>query len=132
MNPLNDIRKMSSAQRKELLSSIEREEELEQEQLKNNPNLHLEKQMDQIMSELKHLRRELELQKNVNHSNKINIIDTIEKTTNTSDSYDILNDYEYCSLFSFDWLPFWIFFILLFISLLTPSKPSTLMRPFSI
>ena len=131
MSILHDLRKMSSAQRKELVSSIEREEELEQEELKKNPNLHLERQMNQVIAELKHLRQELQYQKNAN--NIIDTFDTIENTTKTLDSHDTSDDYESCPLFSFDWLPFWIFIILIFVSLLAPpSKPQTLPRLFSI
>ena len=140
MKVLNDLRKMSSEQRKEILSSIEREEQQEQEALKKNPNLHLERQMSQVLTELKDLRKELQFQKNVNYANYANYancavypnkINTIEQTT-TVDNEDTLEDYELCSIFSFDWLPMWIFFILLFISLLAPSKPHTPLRPFSI
>jgi len=134
MKVLNDLRKMNPEQRKEILSSIEHEEQQEQEALKKNPNLHLERQMKQVIAELKELRHELQLQKNANYSfysNKINTVDNIENTTKTLDSCDMSDDYESCSIFSFDWLPMWIFFILVFISLLAPSKPPTI-RPFSI
>lgn len=138
MKVLNDIRKMNPEQRKEILSSIEREEEQEQEALKKNPNLHLERQMKQVIAELKELRQELQ-QKNfcscpyaTTKVNSFDSIDTIENTTKTLDSYDTLDDYDSCSLFSFDWLPLWIFLILLFVSLLAPSKQSTIIRPFSI
>ena len=137
MKVLNDLRKLSPEQRKEILSSIEREEQQEQEALKKNPNLHLERQMSQVLTELKDLRKELQFQKNVNYANYANCavypnkINTIEHTT-TVDNEDTLEDYELCSIFSFDWLPMWIFFILLFISLLAPSKPHTPLRPFAI
>jgi len=133
MSLLNDLRKMSLAQRKELLSSIEREEELEQEELKKNPNLHLERQMNQIIAELKNLRQELQ-PKNYcpcpyanTTTTKVNSFDNI-----TLESENTVDDYESFSLFSFDLIPMWIFFIVVFISLLTPSKQSTIIRPFSI
>lgn len=140
MKVLNDLRKMSPEQRKEILSSIEREEQQEQEALKKNPNLHLERQMSQVLTELKDLRKELQYQKNVNYANCANYgfcpnkINTIENTNTTTalDNEDTLEDYELCSIFSFDWLPMWIFFILLFISLLAPSKPHTPIRHFAI
>lgn len=140
MKVLNDLRKMNPEQRKEILSSIEREEQQEQEALKKNPNLHLERQMSQVLTELKDLRKELQLQKNVNYENCANYsfcpnkIDAIENTnTNTAlANEDTFEDYESCSIFSFDWLPMWIFCILLFISLLASSKPHTPLRPFVI
>ena len=124
MSLLNDLRKMSLEQRKELLSSIEREEELEQEELKKNPNLHLERQMNQVIAELKNLRQELQPKYcpcpyATTTTTKVNSFDNI-----TLESENTIDDYESFSVFSFDFIPMWIFVILLFISLLTPSKPS--------
>ena len=155
MKVLNDLRKMSPEQRKEILSSIEREEQQEQEALKKNPNLHLERQMSQVLTELKDLRKEFdafqlqqavqqviydraergekgELRK-LDNPYKIDTVDKLERLENTQlHNEDTLEDYELCSIFSFDWLPMWIFFILLFISLLAPSKPHTPLRAFAI
>jgi hypothetical protein len=129
---LQDLRKMTPEQRKELLSSIEKEEQLEQEALKQNPNLTLERQLKQVVSELKDIRQQIT---SITYHYDIGNIrcrklmpDTyIEPNLDEQNSVDECND---CSFFSMDMLPLWIFLLFVIISLFTPSKPS--IRPFSI
>jgi hypothetical protein len=146
MKVLNDLRKMTSEQRKGLITSIENEELLEQEALKQNPNLHLERQLKQVLTELKDLRHELcvlktscnsqtqltnncmrdKLLGNMQVNGQDNCLQcpfSVETITNLDEqAMDILNDNE-CSIFSFDWLPMWIFLILIFVSFIMPVKP---------
>lgn len=120
---LNDLRKITPEKRKEILSLIEYDEQIEKEELQKNPNLYLEKQMKAILSELQDLRHEIQLLQNrqfVLHPDKLNTIEnTILECDNTLDDNDSF------SLFSFDWLPIFIFFIMIFITFLTPSKLKT-------
>jgi len=133
----NNLRRMTPEQRKCIISSIEAEELLEQEALKQNPNLNLERQMKQVLAELKDLRQELNMYKQINTvlpntSVLINkeecfvgkcpfLFDTTVKCLD--DDIDTLDDSNSCSIFSIDWLPMWIFFILLLVSLLPSTKP---------
>lgn len=129
---LQDLRTMTPEQRKELLSIIEKEEQLEQEALNKNPNITLERQLKQVVSELKDIRQEIN--RIVYHYDiggircrKI-IPDTyIEPNLDEQNSVDECTD---CSFFSMDMLPLWIFLLFVVISLFTPSKPP--IRPFSI
>jgi hypothetical protein len=127
---LQDLRTMTPEQRKELLSIIEKEEHLEQEALKKNPNLTLERQLKQVISELKDIHQELQSVKhNIGYVSCRKIIpDTyIEPNLDEQNSVDECTD---CSFFSMDMLPLWIFLLFVVISLFTPSKPP--IRPFSI
>jgi hypothetical protein len=143
MKVLQDLRKMKPEQRKELLSSLEKEEQLEQEELKKNPNLPLERQIKQVLGELKDIRQELQ---GIKHNNTLtnndlyikqcpikklcpvgklcNIDINLDEQSLPDDNTD---DY---SLFSMDMIPFWLFLLFVIISLITPNKPS--IRPFSI
>jgi hypothetical protein len=64
MRMLNELRKLKPEQRKEILDTLEREEKLEEEALKKNPNLHLENKLAQVLGELKDLRAEMQIIKN--------------------------------------------------------------------
>ena len=143
---LNDLRKMTPEQRKEILSLIEKEEQLEQDALKQNPNLHIERQMKQVLSELHALRADLQTFKctKQNIANSTHTTPTTNKALHEMQENDILSylmqnpTYKFdtltnlddiephedtgCSMFSLDWLPMWIFLILLLVSLLAPSK----------
>ena len=59
MRVMNDIRKLTPEQRKEMMNTIQTEEQLEEEALKKNPNLHLERNMQLVLGELKELRNEI-------------------------------------------------------------------------
>ena len=126
MKVLQDLRKLTPDQRKELISSLEQEELLEQEALKKNPNLHLERQMKQVLGELKDIRNELQACK-TQLCIKQCPLETLPNQLEETDS----NEYEECSLFSMDFLPFWIFLLFVIISLFMPTKPPQI-RPFSI
>ena len=138
MKVLNDLRKMTADQRKEIISSIEREEQMEQEALKKNPNLHLERQLKQVLGELKDLRQEVQTIKNKNNIeytiyNKQPTLspysnDTLVSVDNNADtSEDVC---EGLSFFSLDLLPMWIFIIVFIITICSPSKQPC--RPFAI
>jgi len=127
-----DLRTMTPEQRKELISTIEKEEQLEQEALKKNPNLTLERQLKEVVSELKDIRQELQVIKhNIGYVPCRKIIpDTyIEPNLDEQNSVSV-DEYTDCSFFSMDMLPLWIFLLFVIISLFTPSKPP--IRPFSI
>ena len=65
MRVLNDLRKLTAEQRKELLKTIENDEQLEEEALKKNPNLHLERKLQLVLNEIKELKQEIQtIQKN--------------------------------------------------------------------
>ena len=128
MKVLQDLRKMSPEQRKELLSAIEQEEQLEQEALKKNPNMHLERQLKQVLAELKDIRNELQTYKNNNICIKQQCpLETITQQFDECNS----DECEEYSLFSMDMLPFWIFLLFVILSLFMPTKPQHI-RPFSI
>lgn len=136
MKVLNDLRKMTADQRKEIISSIEREEQMEQEALKKNPNLHLERQLKQVLVELKDLRQELQTIKNKNNIeytiyNKQPTVSTYSNDALVStDNCDNLEECESMSFFSLDLLPMWIFIIVFIITIFSPSKQSC--RPFTV
>lgn len=64
MRMLNELRKLKPEQRKEIIETLEREEKLEEEALKKNPNLHMETKLSQVLGELKNLRSEMQVIKN--------------------------------------------------------------------
>ena len=61
MRMLNELRKLKPEQRKELYETLEREERLEEEALKKNPNLHVETKLAQVLGEIKDLRAEINI-----------------------------------------------------------------------
>ena len=101
-----DLRTMTPEQRKELISTIEKEEQLEQEALKKNPNLTLERQLKEVVSELKDIRQELQVIKdNILYVPCRKIIpDTyIEPNLDEQNSVSV-DEYTDCSFFSMDML----------------------------
>jgi hypothetical protein len=107
---LPKIRAMTSEQRKLLLSTIEKGEKLEEEALKQNPNLHLERQMKEILEQIKNINKELLLiKKNTILSNDTDII------LNDSSMLDD-NSYDCTSFFSIDMICVWAFVLLIIIS----------------
>jgi hypothetical protein len=133
MRMLNELRKLKPDQRKELIDTLEREEKLEEDALKKNPNLHVETKLSHVLGELKNLRAEVQVIKNTcnncpvmnsnsNHmSNRIGEIKlyTPQEDDSSSECLDC------CSLFSssIDWWPIIIFiFIFLTIFSLPSSK----------
>ena len=138
MKVLNDLRKMTADQRKEIISSIEREEQMEQEALKKNPNLHLERQLKQVLGELKDLRQEVQTIKNKNNIeytiyNKQPTLSTYSNDTLVSVDNNADTSEDVCeglSFFSLDLLPMWIFIIVFIITICSPSNQSS--RPFAI
>ena len=138
MKVLNDLRKMTADQRKEIISSIEREEQMEQEALKKNPNLHLERQLKQVLGELKDLRQEVHSikQQNIKQCSIYSYQPTASTYSNDAlvsvdNNADTSEDVcEGLSFFSLDLLPMWIFIIVFIITIFSPSKQSS--RPFAI
>ena len=128
---LNELRKLKPEQRKEIIETLEREEKLEEEALKKNPNLHVETKLSQVLGELKDLRAEVQIIKNtcnncpVINSNSNRISEIKLYTPQEDDSSECL---DCCSLFSssIDWWPI-IIFIFIFLTLfsLPGSKPRT-------
>ena len=56
---------LASTPMKELLKTIENDEQLEEEALKKNPNLHLERKLQLALNEIKELKQEIQtIQKN--------------------------------------------------------------------
>lgn len=144
MRMLNDLRKLKPEQRKELIETLEREELLEEEALKKNPNLHVENKLAQVLGELKDLRAEMAVlrnscQENANSSaiartnnrcfavcslaDKCQLARGQERTLEDDSS-----EYGDCPLFSgsIDWWPI-IIFVFVFLTLL--SLPGGKSRP---
>ena len=140
MRMLNELRKLKPDQRKELMETVEREELLEEEALKKNPNLHVESKLTQVLGELKDLRTEMQVLKNTCNNNSSNL----SNICNLGNGYQVCqlaglderfkpqdddsSECNECSFFSssIDWWPI-IIFVLIFLSLL--SLPSNKSRP---
>ena len=149
---LLDMQEMDSSVRNEIVSIINKEEQMYKDALEKNPNLKLEQKLDKVLSELTNMKRDVEFLKLWSHSpeNHLTISDAAENV-NTLQSYDknknnnclkykcnminknddkdgdnnLLEDYENCSIFSIEWMPFWIFCILILLSMsLPPIKTS--------
>jgi len=145
MRMLNELRKLKPVQRKEIIETLEREEKLEEEALKKNPNLHMETKLTQVLGELKDLRTEMQVIKNTSYCNNCPISNGngISNGTNGSNriqvcalaglderlrAEDEASNCNECSLFSssIDWWPILIF-AFIFLSLL--SFPGSKGRP---
>ena len=141
MRMLNELRKLKPEQRKEMLETLEREEKLEEEALKKNPNLHVETKLTQVLGELKDLRAEMQVIKNtcqncpvINSNRAVNNIRScslsgMDVCLRTQMQDDDNSDCDECSsLFSnsIDWWPI-IIFVFVFLTLL--SLPSGKSRP---
>lgn len=122
MRVLNDLRKLKPEQRKELVETLEREEKLDEEALKKNPNLHVENKIQQVLTELKDLRNEIQLLKQKNTQ-------IILDTPRSYCELDTTDEDCECPLLSFDWWPT-IIFVLVFLFLLSmPTGSIKLGRP---
>jgi hypothetical protein len=128
MRVLNELRKLKPEQRKELVDTLEREEKLEEEALKKNPNLHVENKIQQVLTELKELRNEIHVLK-ANSKNTVCTlsIDNLPKSQLKSNNccwnndwsvLDSNDDTDECSLSSIDWWPI-VIFILIFLLLVS-------------
>lgn len=126
MRVLNELRKFKPEQRKELMETLEREEKLEEEALKKNPNLHVDNKLSQLLNELKDLRTEVQVLKNrqcpmLYNQSECRPIRLTCPVINQVNDEEESNSGE-CSLFSIDWWPILIF-IFIFLTLLSiPSK----------
>jgi alanyl-tRNA synthetase len=89
MRVLNDLRKLTAEQRKELLKTIENEEQLEEEALKKNPNLHLERKMQLVLNEIKELKQEMQtIQKNKQNNESKQTNESNDNKNNTTSNYN--------------------------------------------
>lgn len=133
MHMLNELRKLNPKQRKDIFDTLEKEEKLEEDALKQNPNLHIEKQIKQVMNELKDIRSELQFIKNtcndnptnpINSNNNMHVfnnlseLNTCLRTQMNDINDDKTSDCNECSFFSssFDWWTI-IIFILIFLTI---------------
>lgn len=120
MRVMNDIRKLTPEQRKEMMNTIQTEEQLEQEALKKNPNLHLERNMQLVLCELKELRKEMKNMKNTIQS--IRSQQSYNDTSNICGIENILDLESESELCSFsEWMPFIIFVLFILFSFLGKS-----------
>ncbi len=134
MRMLNELRKLKPEQRKEIIDTLEREEKMEEEALKKNPNLHLETKLSQVLGELKDLRAEMQIIKNtcqncpITNKGVCNLtgLDVCLRPQLQEDEISNCNE---CSLFSsgIDWWPI-IIFIFIFLTIF--SLPSSKSRPY--
>ena len=115
MRVMNDIRKLTPEQRKEMMNTIQTEEQLEEEALKKNPNLHLERNLQLVLGELKEMRNEVKNIKAHIENEKCKIW---EPTVNILDTVN--DDYEECTYS--EWLPFIIFVLFIVFSFLGKSS----------
>jgi hypothetical protein len=134
MRLLNELRKLKPEERKELLETLERQEKLEEETLKKNPNLHVENKLSQVLNELKDLRTDMQIIKNscnqcpvINGNSNCQGELKLCLSTEDESSSGCLDS---CSSFSIirniDWWSV-IFTVLLFVSLL--HLPNSKSRP---
>jgi hypothetical protein len=122
MRVMNDIRKLTPEQRKEIMNTIQTEEQLEEEALKKNPNLHLERNMQLVLGELKELRNEIKNIKAQMQNNKIQ--NTHMQNTHMQNDMlmlDTLSD-DYEDYWYSEWLPFIIFVLFVLFSFLGKSS----------
>lgn len=142
MRVLNELRKLKPEQRKELVETLEREEKLEEEALKKNPNLHVENKLGQLLNELRDLRTEVQVLKNRqcpmmsgNGMGVCNLDDRYRCRLVTSAPTPVVDDESVqdcgeCMFSSFDWWPI-IIFVFIFLTLISfPSSKPT--RPCSL
>jgi len=148
---LLDMQDMDSSMRNEIVSVINKEEQMYKEALEKNPNLKLEQKLDKVLNELTNMKRDIEFLKLWSHSpehhvavagavENFNTLQSCDKNNNSlkykcnminknddkDDNNNLLEDYESCSIFSIEWMPFWIFCILILFSMsLPPIKTST-------
>jgi len=156
MRMLNELRKLKPEQRKEILDTLEREEKIEEDALKKNPNLHVETKLSQVLGELKDLRAELQTIKNTsnncpisgcsggggissisgicginnNQSNGVQLctLAGLDERIRTQIQEDEISNCNDCSFFStsIDWWPI-IIFIFIFLTIFSlPSSKSRL------
>lgn len=121
-----ELRKLNSDQRQELIKKIEEEEKFEKEELQKNPNLNMERKLDTLLHELQSIRNELNMIKS-------NTAKPLVCPTSLSSSYycnddsviENGNEDDLYSSCSWDWnILFWIFFFLVFTSIIISPKKS--------
>lgn len=130
---LNELRKLKPEQRKEIIETLEREEKLEEEALKKNPNLHMEIKLSQVLGELKDLRAEMQVIKNSGNRNnglQVCTIAGLDERLGSQIQEDESSNCNECSLFSsgIDWWPI-IIFVFIFITLFSLPGSGSKSRP---
>ena len=139
MRMLNELRKLKPEQRRELMDTLEREERVEEEALKKNPNLHVETKLAQVLGELKDLRTEMAVLKTTCQS--CPVLRSLPTTTTkdcrfglavaADDESSDCQDCTYpCPLFSgsIDWWPI-IIFVFVFLTLFSLPVGGSKVRP---
>ena len=140
---LNYLRAMDSPSRTELMSYIDKEEQTAKDELAENPNLKVEQKLSSVIEELRCLRLAIAgcVPNNTSFTNSpqytytskcpflkknnVDVVDNIEKD-NSENSINLFEDCISCPLFSSEWSPlWWIFIIVIFISLSLPIKTQT-------
>ena len=119
MRVMNDIRKLTPEQRKEMMNTIQTEEQLEEEALKKNPNLHLERNLQLVLGELKEMRSQI---KNIQDVIKWDQFDSWGKRCYKLDP--VVDDSEECTYS--EWIPFIIFVLFIVFSFLGKSSTQRL------
>jgi hypothetical protein len=128
MRVLNELRKLKPEQRKEIIETLAREEKLEEEAIKKNPNLHLENKIQQVITELKDMRNEIQVLK----ENKVCTLSLETPSCLRNSLYETEDDSNSeSSLFSFDWWQLFLF-IFIFLTLITIPCKTTRPSPFTI
>lgn len=122
MRVMNDIRKLTPEQRNEMMNTIQTEEHLEEEELKKNPNLHLERNLQLILCELKEMRSQI---KNIQDVIQCEQFDSWEKRCYKLDPLDPVVDYSEECTYS-EWIPFIIFVLFIVFSFLGKSSTQRL------
>jgi len=130
---LNELRKLKPEQRKEIIETLEREEKLEEEALKKNPNLHMETKLAQVLGELKELRSEMQVIKNSgvrNNGIQVCTLAGLDERLSSQIQDDESNNCNECPLFSsgIDWWPI-IIFVFIFLTLYSLPSSGSKSRP---
>ena len=140
MRILNELRRLNTEQRNEVFKILEEEQKQEDEALQKNPNLHVERKLEQVINELKDVKTELYLLK---ERSRINESIAVYKQQNQpcqqhhqhhqhhQRELELETEMAECPLFSWDWdWIIWVFFFFVFVSLL--SAPVKSPRPLSL
>ena len=99
------------------MNTIQTEEQLEEEALKKNPNLHLERNLQLVLGELKEMRNEV---KNIKEQIQYEQFKSWGQRVSVNHLDTVNDDYEECTYS--DWLPFIIFVLFIVFSFLGKSS----------
>jgi len=154
------LKRLEKGKRDELIKKIEEEERIEEDKLKNNPNLPLERKLQAVHDELKDLKTELDIIRNslnINISkldtfdskmncklqcpyNYVNILSPLQQSKKNNEMYrsdkshiqvyEDEDDDEYCN--NFEWVSWIIGLSLLLIMIIDIIPTNKCIRPFTI